>query len=251
MRRLLITAAALLFVATAPAGADWLVTRAGGRIETQGPWQVKGKLVVFTGKNGALASLRLADVDLAASDTATAEARRAKETPEVVKPPERKKSVRSLTDADFSRKPPASAPDDGAGKPDDATKAKDSDAKAQADKGTVVVDSWKKADRAEGDGIDIFGTLQNTGQEMAADIVLKVTLLNEAKETVGTGQGVLAATSLTAGGKTSFRVAFAGVFAFAQAHFEVTNRTITMTPVPDDTAAKKKAPPQPPPPSGE
>ena len=249
MRRLLIIAAALLFVATAPAGADWLVTRAGGRIETQGPWHVKGKLVVFTGKNGALASLRLADVDLAASDAATAEAKRAKETPEVVKPPERKKSVRSLTDADFSRKP--ASPDEGAAKPDDAAKAKDSDAKPQADKGTVVVDSWRKADRAEGDGIDIFGTLQNTGQEMAADIVLKVTLLNEAKETVGTGQGVLAATSLTAGGKTSFRVAFAGVFAFAQAHFEVTNRTITMTPVPDEAAAKKKAPPPPPPPSGE
>jgi len=245
MRRSLILAAALLLVSSA-GGADWLVTRAGGRIETQGPWQVKGKLVVFTGKSGALASLRLADVDLAASAAATAEAKRAKEAPEAVKPPERKKSVRSLTDADFSRKPPS--PDEGAAKPDDAAKAKDSDAKAKADKGTVVVDSWRKADRAEGDGIDIFGTLQNTGQEMAADIVLKVTLLNEAKETVGTGQGVLAATSLTAGGKTSFRVAFSGVFTFAQAQFEVTNRTITMTPVPDETAPKKKAPP---PPSGE
>ena len=32
----------------APAAADWLVTRDGGRVETKGPWKVKGKLVVFT-----------------------------------------------------------------------------------------------------------------------------------------------------------------------------------------------------------
>jgi hypothetical protein len=258
MRRAL--SSCLLLLLAAPAGADWLVTRAGGRIETQGPWQVKGKLIVFKAANGDLASLRLADVDLAASETATAEAKQAKEkaaAPEATKPPERRKSVRSLTDADFSRKP--GGPDDAGG----TAEGKDKDAKAKPDEkqGAVEVSSWSKADRAEGDGIDIFGTLQNNGKDMATDIVLRVTLSNEEKETVGSGDGVLAATTIPPGGSTSFRVPFSGVFTFVQAHFDVTNKTVTFTPVTPgtpapappaatDAAAKKKAAPPPPPPSG-
>ena len=232
----------LLLLAAVPAGADRLVTRAGGQIETRGPWQVKGKLVVFTGTNGSLGSLRLADVDLAASEAATAEAKRAKEqaeSPGTPKPAERKKSVRSLTDADFSHKPAGA--DDGAGKDKEKDKAGD---KTAPEKGTVTVSSWSKADRTEGDGIDLFGTLQNSGREIASEIRLKVTLINEAKETVGTGEGVLAATEIPPGGSTSFRVPFSGVFSFAEARFEVANHSVSVTPV-DDPAAKKKAAPPP------
>lgn len=255
MRKLTAVSALLLLAAVVPARADWLVTREGGRIETRGHWQVKGKLVVFTGVNGALGSLRLADVDLPASDTATTEAKEAKDKAVAVaqeppKPKERKKSVRSLTDADFSHKPA----DDGAAKPDgtakdkDTTKAKDKDAdKGKDSESLVVVQSWSKSNRTEGDGIDLYGTLQNNGKDMATDIVLKVTLVNETNQTVGTGEGVLAATSIPAGGSTSFRVPFAGVFAFAQARFEVSHKTLTMSapsgPPADDAAAKKKAPP--------
>jgi hypothetical protein len=243
----------LLLAAAVPAGADWLVTRAGGKVETQGHWEVKGKLVVFKGANGALASLRLADVDLTASQAATSEAKEAKEkvataAQEPPKPPERKKSIRSLTDADFSHKPAAgeASADDPAKGAKDKDKEKEkgaSDAKPAADEGKVVVQSWSKADRTEGDGIDIFGTLQNTGLTLAANVVLKVTLLNEQKETVGTAEGVLAATSIPGGGTTSFRVPFTGVFTFAQARFDVTNRTITVSPAPPSPAAKKPAPP--------
>ena len=66
-------------VAALPASGDWLVSRDGERIETRGPWTVKRSSVVFTAANGALSSLRLADVDLEASEKATAEA--AAETP--------------------------------------------------------------------------------------------------------------------------------------------------------------------------
>ena len=52
--------AGALFVA--PASADWLVTLDGDRIETQGPWSIQGKLVVFTSPGGGLSSLRLADI---------------------------------------------------------------------------------------------------------------------------------------------------------------------------------------------
>jgi hypothetical protein len=249
MMRRPIATSLLLLLAAAPAAADWLVTRAGGRIETQGPWQVKGKLVVFKGANGALASVRLADVDLAASQTATSEAQQAKEKAVTVaqeppKPRERKKSVRSLTDADFSHKP---ADGGTTAKADAAAKDKDGgEAKTPAkDNGEsqVVVQTWSKEDRSEGDGIDLYGTLQNNGKDLATNIVLRVTLVNESKETVGTGEGVLAANSIPAGGSTSFRVPFAGVFAFAQARFEVANKTVTMAAPAAEDAAKKKVPP--------
>jgi hypothetical protein len=231
----------LLLAAAAPAGADWLVTRAGGRVETQGPWQVKGKLVVFKGANGTLASLRLAEVDLPASENATAEAKAAEETKakaatEEPSKPERKKSVRSLTDADFSHKPPAAD----AEAPAEGTPAKDKadagdKAPADGDKSQVVVASWSQAPRTEGDGLDLFGTLENQGKTIATDIVLRVKLFNEAKETVGSGEAVLAATSIPAGGKTSFRVPFSGVFTFVSADFDLTSKTITVV-----------APPKPP-----
>jgi len=49
MRRALrLTALVLALALPAAARADWLVTTEGGRVETRGPWEVKGKLVVFT-----------------------------------------------------------------------------------------------------------------------------------------------------------------------------------------------------------
>ena len=229
----------LLLAVAAPAGADWLVTRAGGRVETQGPWQVKGKLIVFKTPNGTLSSLRVADVDLAVSENATAEAKaaeddKAKAAAGEPAKPERKKSVRSLTDADFSRKPAPAGDTEGA----EGTAKEGADGKAPAkpdaaaNKGRVEVGSWSQARRAEGDGIDLFGTLQNNGDNMATDIVVKVQLFNEAKESIGTAEAVLAMSSIPAGGTTSFRVPFSGVFAFTQAEFSVTSKTMALAPAP-------------------
>ncbi len=65
----------------AAAQADWLVTRAGERIETEGGWQVKGRMVVFTQLGGTLSSIRLSEVDLDASREATAGAAEAAARP--------------------------------------------------------------------------------------------------------------------------------------------------------------------------
>jgi hypothetical protein len=234
----------LSLVVPAPSSADWLVTRAGGRVETKGSWKVKGKLVVFTGANGALASLRLADVDLEASKAATQEAKEAREAaaaqPEPKEPPH-KKSVFSLTDADFSRKPPeeaTAAADDSAAQGDSA---KPKEAKAGRES-PVVVSSWSKADRAEGDGVDLFGTLQNTSDNLVTEIGLKVKLRNELGEVVGTGEGVLATTSMTPGGTTSFRVPLPGVFTFEKAEFALTSRSIIATPDPAKATPKDNSP---------
>ena len=61
---------ALAFACSQPAAADWLVTRDGHRIETDGPWKVKGRIVVYTDTGGTLSSLRLDEVDLEASEAA-------------------------------------------------------------------------------------------------------------------------------------------------------------------------------------
>lgn len=51
--------------------ADILVTRDGQQIETEGPWTVKGRQVVFTTPEGRLTSIRLTEVDMEASELAT------------------------------------------------------------------------------------------------------------------------------------------------------------------------------------
>ena len=53
---------------TTAVAADLLKTHAGETIETRGPWRVKGKQVIFTNEKGVLSSLRLADIDIEASE---------------------------------------------------------------------------------------------------------------------------------------------------------------------------------------
>src|SRR3954453_18763558 len=84
----------ILGTAALPARADWLVTRDGGRGETKGTWQIKGKLVVFTrAADSALASLRASEVDLDASAKATAAAKVKAEAPTPVEAPKKKIAV--------------------------------------------------------------------------------------------------------------------------------------------------------------
>ena len=62
------------FLFSSYASADVLVTANGEQVETQGPWQVKGRQIVFTDSEGRLVALRASDVDLEASERATLEA---------------------------------------------------------------------------------------------------------------------------------------------------------------------------------
>ncbi len=57
----------LAFLSAPVASADVLVTKEGARVETQGPWEVRGRQVIFTTPKGVLSSMRLAEVDLEAS----------------------------------------------------------------------------------------------------------------------------------------------------------------------------------------
>lgn len=93
-----------LLLAAAPAvQADWLVTREGQRIRTEGPWKVKGRMVVFTSDRGTLSSIRLDEVDLEASEQETARATRSAPSAEAATKGQPKPSVMILTNQDVAR----------------------------------------------------------------------------------------------------------------------------------------------------
>jgi hypothetical protein len=221
----------LLFLGTAalPVQADWLVTRDGGRVETKGIWQVKGKLVVFTrAADGALASLRASEVDLDASAKATAEAKVKAEAPPAPEPEHKKIAV--LTDKDFRKTPPpgdADTPDKG----------------APAKSGPLAVSDWKKLDSPSGDGIAIEGQIHNMTHELMINASVDVQLFNEAGERVGTAQGLLSATSIQPDGTVPFRANFPGVFTFKDAKFQVNGQPLTITPPPADGDTPADQPP--------
>ena len=212
---------AILLAAASPAAADWLVTRAGGRVETKGPWQVKGKLIVFTGTDGSLASLRLAEVDLDASRKATGEAKARAEAPPAPPPPKKKLAV--LTDDNF-RKTAAPAP----AKPAEAAAA------PAAALGPVAVSSWKRAESPGKDGVEIQGTLHNETDTVVVNVALEVQLYNEAGDRVATATAVLPSNALQPRGTADFIASFPGVFAFTNVKFEPQGLPLDLTPVPEE-----------------
>ena len=224
----------------APAAADWLVTRAGSRVETSGPWETKGKVVVFTQLDGSLASLRLAEVDLQASGQATAEAKAETKSPAVV-PSAAKKRLAVLTDETLvrARKEPAGKP---ARKPaGPAAEESSAGAKPQA---TVTVINWRRLESADGAGLEIHGTLQNNTDKIAANVSVEVQLYNEAGELVATAPGMAGATSIHPNGfPTEFRAAFPGVFTFAEVKFETKGWPLEISPAPSAEPPQGSSPP--------
>jgi len=220
----------ILGPAALPARADWLVTRDGGRVETKGTWQIKGKLVVFTrAADGALASLRASEVDLDASAKATADAKVKAEAPPPVEVPQKKIAV--LTDKAF-RKP---APPGEGDTPDKGPPAKS---------GPLAVSNWKKMDSPSGDGITIEGQIHNTSRELMINTSVDVQLFNESGDRVGSAQGLLTSTSIQPDGTASFRANFPGVFTFTDAKFQVNGQPLTIVPPEaNGNAPAEQAPP--------
>ena len=200
----------------APASADWLVTREGGRVETKGTWQVKGKLVVFTLPDGKLSSLRLNEVDLDASRRATeeavAKAAQAAAAPAAPAPPKKEAKV-VLTDADFRRTaPPAPAP---AAPGEDG---KEGEEAGEAEPGKLSITSWE---RVQGSShVVITGTVRNDAPTDATGVVVTVLLYDETGKLLISGDATLSSTILPAGQSGSFEADFPDIFTFAAAKFE-------------------------------
>jgi len=223
----------ILLLAPAPAAGDWLVTRDGARVETEGAWEVKGRLVVFSAANGTLSSLQLRDVDLAASGEATAEALRAPKAEERAEP--RQTSV-VLTDEDVGHLDPSS----GAVEADSEAEA--AAAPAGPSTPTLEVTAWREEPLPEDDGLQVIGTVRNTGPGIAARIQLIATVYDVEEEFLGVGEGQLSTQALAEGRQATFRVPFPGLFTFSSVTFETKALSI---------AGEAPEPaPTPPPPSG-
>lgn len=227
-------AAALVMVLVARAAAgDWLVTRDGARVETKGPWLVKGRLITFTAlPSGSLSSLRASEVDLQAS----AEATRAALAPPAPTPAapaeERRKPVLVLTDADVAHvseeqlaltpaDPTAADPAGGTAKPSPS----------------LVVAGWDRTYSESEQGVIVSGTVRNVGKAMEGGIQLTVRVFDDQGAMVGVGAGTLSSSTLMPGKSAEFRAVFPGIFVVAAATFDVASSGLQMREEPIDADA--------------
>lgn len=210
-------------LAVLPVHADWLVTREGARMETRGPWKVKGKLVVFETADGKLSSLRVADVDLDASRRVTEEAvaASAQAEAELEKAPARKKSVRVITDSDVAQAPPLQAAPAAEG---------EAAAPGPATGPGVLVETWKQERDPEKDHVLIQGMLANASSLTATRLKLKVLLYDETGALMASSQAAIAKSALPPGQKTEFKADFPGFFSFATVKFEPESRRLETRP---------------------
>ncbi len=219
------------------AGADLLVMKDGTRVETRGPWEVKGRLLVFTHTDGKLASIRASEVDLEASRDATAEAEEAAKTPPREPPPERsREAIVVLTDADFTQVTQPAEGDTGDLSADSTDQAV---AAGVGLAGSVDVASWQDLSGPDSDGVEIFGTVDNPRAEIASQVVIEVRLLDENGDLIATQRAAMSSPSIRPQSRENFRVLFPGTYSYDAVQFDVSSRPLTITPSPED------APPSP------
>lgn len=237
----LVVAAAL--PAATPASADWLVMRDGSRVETKGPWEVRGAVVVFTLKNGTLGSVRAADADLDASQAATAEAAKPPAPAPAATPAPRKPAV-TLTDADVKhydgpfRQTPPTGEEAAAAAPAAASTEAATRSPAPAPAGGAAapaappapppppperlkVTDWHQDLDASTQGATLVGQITNTSADFVQNVVVTAKLFDEEGKLIADANALLGARALQAGQGTNFRVTFPGVFHYASAKFEI------------------------------
>lgn len=187
------------------ASADWLVTKEGAQIETQGPWKVKGAVVVFTLPNGTLSSMRVRELDLDQSALVTAEANKPpeEETAEEPEAPERE-VVAEFTNENIRRATP----------PPDSEEGEDGGSGTPA-KGVATAPfeilAWNVIPRPDIDGIEIRGTLRNGGDETVGNLSVVIRLLTPDDAFVEERRGTVLSGLLRAQAATNFNAAFPNV----------------------------------------
>ncbi len=203
-------------IASLPVSGDWLIGRDGERIETRGPWTIKRSSVVFTAANGALSSLRLADVDLEASQKATAEAaaKQAAPAPKVVEPAKRS-SVLVLTNDDVARAAEPAAEEAESFADTEVTEpAAAEPAPSQATPPPIEVISWRSEERGGAGGLEILGTLRNDSADIVTGAGVQVSLFDHDGELVARRDAFLDALSIAGRATVGFRALFPGVEVF-------------------------------------
>jgi len=197
----------LLAALWAPAGsADWLVTRDGTRVETKGPWEVKGRQVVFTLPSGTLSAMRLSEVDLDASAAATAAAREPAE-PAAEEERAPRKPVLVLTNQDVRPAAPPPVEEDGE---DGETEEEAAEERPGAAKVELV--SWKSVDSSQVDGLEIVGTIKNNDSQIAANLTVAVTVNDDQGEPLYETTAFVRTSGLAPGRSTTFRALLPGIY---------------------------------------
>jgi hypothetical protein len=221
------------------AAADWLVLRDGVRVETKGPWTVKGNLVTFTMPNGTLGSLRGSELDLEASARITAEARAAAEAKarQVTQPPPPKEAVLVLTDKDVAHvdaetiAPPPTADVAGAAASAGAPSA------GAASQSPVQIADWDRSISQADNGVMLSGTVTNRGSDTALAVTVTARLYDDAGKLLGTAPASLGAEALPAGQSTRFTIVFPGILTFASVQFDVDSTPVKTAPPPGQDAS--------------
>jgi len=209
LTRALALAAVLL---ASPLAGDWLVLDDGTRLETRGPWEERGKLVVFTTTGGTLSSLRLDDVDLDASRRATTAA--ANPPAAVAPPPPAPKAPAFvLTDADVAHAPQA-------GEGNGEGEAAATTAAAPAER--LVVTEYQEVPMADEQGTRLTGTLRNVSDDAATRVRLTALVYDADGELLASANAMLSAQALMPNQQARFQVDFTGVYAIAAVTFRPT-----------------------------
>lgn len=215
-----------------PAFADVLVTQDGSRIQTEGPWEVQGRLVVFTRPDGSLASLRLHDVDLTASEDVTAAEKKAQEEVEQSEAQEEETAQEGdatwkLTDADFTRRWVVDREDAEEGS-EESTEGEGDEAEATSSDRTrppEVVSYERESDPVD-QHVIVTGVLANTTRTTAAAVALEVSLFDEENQPIEMRRATVDRTVLPPGEETTFRADFPQTFTFAAVQFRPTSTNL-------------------------
>ena len=222
MRRFCACALLGLAAAASAAGSDVLVTTDGHVVETNGPWEQRGSMVIFTLDNGQLSALRAEDVDFEAT-----ERWRAALVDDPVAVPEEApaapKAKIVITDADVSHSEPVPHPGETAADGAATADAESTPAATAATQSQVRVTAWDVEEPADGRGRRIFGNLRNDGNAFATGISIEVSVYDEEGALVGRQTTTPVRTSLRPGESTTFSTQFADVYVVGATQMLVTS----------------------------
>jgi len=222
---------ALLVATGSAASADWLVMRDGSQIETRGPWKKKGAQIIFTSMKGVLSSVRASEVDLDASASATVAARN--EAVEQEPPPaeDPRSAAVVITDKDvpaYDGPPPevVESPGEEEGEEGEQTQP----AAPAADAGiNLEVVSWRHVESEQVEGIEIFGSIRNTGSDIATNVGVLVNLLDEDGNPLAKTNAFLRTPAVPPGRTVTFRAPFPGIYrVYGEPEFELTARGLKL-----------------------
>ncbi|MEM7480609.1 MAG: FxLYD domain-containing protein [Acidobacteriota bacterium] len=197
------------------ASADILVLKDGTAVQTEGEWEVKGRLVVFTSAAGTLSSMRLTEIDLDASRQATQEALRAAMAPPAESSPEeRPKAVLVLKDGDVPKAVPPAADGEANEKAVEGTAS-----------GTVEVIEWNVDLPSDRDGAVVSGRLRNNGSTIAVGIQLEVLAYDSDGTLLGKMAADVVRRPVAPGRVVDFEALFRGIYNITAAKFVVQSDT--------------------------